>query len=489
MTAAETSESSMESTSTAVEVAPRPSLRIVPGRSFSGPLASRSQRRGVGMWLVILGGLVDAAIITAVPAILFADELRDNTRGAGRLWFIYTVVALALVAPGMRRGRQVHRPSETLGFLVTRLGLAPVITVVVSRWAYVLDETVWLGLVCITVPAVLVGRLVVFKLTHVVRSRGYDLEDTLIVGSGPMGRGLALAMEHNPEMGLTPMGFVDDETLDDVAYPVFGVPADLAAIIEETGARHVVLAFSSTPDEDLVDSVRRCAALPALFYVVPRFFELGVSVERDGFEIDGIALVRLRRPGHGHGAWWSKRVFDIVVSGLLMIVTFPLFLATAIAVKMTSPGPVFFRQLRVGLNGVPFEMIKFRSMTVNDDESTQWTVDDDERVTTVGAFIRRSHIDELPQLLNVLRGDMSIVGPRPERPHFVDQFTEEIDRYDDRHRVPVGITGWAQVHGFWGDSSIETRVRLDNRYIENWSPWRDLVIGLRTIPTLLGKRR
>jgi lipopolysaccharide/colanic/teichoic acid biosynthesis glycosyltransferase len=143
----------------------------------------------------------------------------------------------------------------------------------------------------------------------------------------------------------------------------------------------------------------------------------------------------------------------------------------------------------VGIGGRPFEILKFRTMKVNDDSATQWSVDEDDRVTAAGRFLRPSHLDELPQLLNVLRGEMSLVGPRPERPHFVEQFGAEIDGYHYRHRVPVGITGWAQVNGYWGDTSIERRVRLDNRYIENWSLWRDLVIGLRTIPTLLGRRR
>lgn len=489
MTAAETSDSRVQPEADTADADTRPALRVIPGRSFPGPLASRSQRRGVGLWLAILSVVIDGAIIMAMPALLFYDEISNGTKSEGRLFAIYCVIALAMISPEFRRGRQVRRPSETLGFLVTRLGLAPIITIVVSRWAYQLDEGVWLGIVGATVPAVLLGRLLMFKLTNSVRARGFDLEDTLIVGSGPLGRSLALAMEHNPEMGLTPMGFIDDAPDDDLDYPILGIPSDLAEILEQSACRHVVLAYSSVPDADIVDAVRRCSALPATFYVVPRFFELGVSVERAGFEIDGIALVRLRRPGHGHDAWWFKRIFDVVVSAGLLLVTAPLLVACAIAVKLSSAGPVLFRQQRIGLHGIPFEIIKFRSMTVNDDESTQWSVEDDERVTRVGAILRRTHLDELPQLFNVVRGDMSIVGPRPERPHFVDQFGEEIEGYHDRHRMPVGITGWAQVHGFWGDSSIETRVRLDNRYIENWSPWRDLVIGLRTIPTLLGKRR
>jgi lipopolysaccharide/colanic/teichoic acid biosynthesis glycosyltransferase len=174
---------------------------------------------------------------------------------------------------------------------------------------------------------------------------------------------------------------------------------------------------------------------------------------------------------------------------VLLLLVSPIMLACAVAVKLTSPGPVFFRQVRIGIGGRPFEILKFRTMRVNEDSATQWSVTDDDRVTVVGKVLRPSHLDELPQLFNVLKGEMSLVGPRPERPHFVEQFGEQIDGYHFRHRVPVGITGWAQVNGYWGDTSIETRVRLDNRYIENWSLWRDLVIGMRTIPTLLGKRR
>ena len=161
-----------------------------------------------------------------------------------------------------------------------------------------------------------------------------------------------------------------------------------------------------------------------------------------------------------------------------------------IAVKLTSAGPVFFRQVRIGIGGRPFEILKFRTMRVNEDSATQWSVHRRRSGHPGrGASSARRTWTSSPQLLNVLRGEMSLVGPRPERPHFVEQFGEEIDGYHVRHRVPVGMTGWAQVNGYWGDTSIETRVRLDNRYIENWSLWRDLVIGLRTIPTLLGKRR
>ena len=332
------------------------------------------------------------------------------------------------------------------------------------------------------------GRLVMFKLIQRARRRGYDLEDTLIVGAGPVGVEVARALEENPEFGLLPSGFVDrfDERLP---LPIVGRPERLYEVLEQTQVRNVVLAFGAASEAELVTAIRRCSVLPVQFYTVPRFFELGVTAANVGHEVDGFALVPMRRPGHGHSMWPLKRAFDLIVASILLLLVSPVLLVCALLVKLSSPGPVLFKQVRVGVSGIPFQIYKLRSMRVNDDHHTTWSVDDDQRVTKIGHMLRQTHLDELPQLFNVIRGDMSIVGPRPERPYFVEQFTSEIDGYGDRHRVPVGITGWAQVNGYWGNTSIEARVRLDNRYIENWSPWRDLVIALRTIPTLLGRRR
>lgn len=448
---------------------------------------TRSQRRGVGLWLLITGVCLDAAIVSIIPVVAWHDYVFERG-GNLKLVMVYCVIAVAMLAPTHRRGRLVTRPSEVSGTVIVRLALAPLVAATLTWWIVSIDKGILTMLVVVTAPAVLLGRLLMFKLVHTVRTHGYDLEDTIVVGAGPIGRDLALGLEENPDIGLMACGFVDrfDEELP---YPLMGRPEDLPQVLEESGVRHVVLSFGGAPDPELVRYVRLCDHLPVQFYSVPRFFELGTNIDRRGFEIDGIAVVPLKSPGRRHAMWRFKRLFDMTVSVGLLALTSPLFLLCAIAVRLSSPGPIFFRQQRVGLDGKPFEMIKFRSMRVNDDSSTQWTVDEDDRVTSVGRFLRKSHLDELPQLVNVVRGEMSIVGPRPERPHFVNQFQQDIDGYNDRHRVPVGITGWAQVNGFWGDSSIETRVRLDNRYIENWSPWRDLVIGLRTIPTLLGKRR
>jgi len=168
----------------------------------------------------------------------------------------------------------------------------------------------------------------------------------------------------------------------------------------------------------------------------------------------------------------------------------PLLLLVALVVKLTSPGPILFHQRRIGQHGREIEVPKFRSLRVNHDSDTQWNVDDDPRVTWIGRILRRTAIDELPQLWSVLKGDMTLVGPRPERPLFVRRFTADIDGYGDRHRVPVGLTGWAQVHGLRGDTSIEERARFDNQYIEHWSLWRDVVVLFRTVAEVArGARR
>jgi exopolysaccharide biosynthesis polyprenyl glycosylphosphotransferase len=186
-----------------------------------------------------------------------------------------------------------------------------------------------------------------------------------------------------------------------------------------------------------------------------------------------------------------KRGLDVLVAGVGLLAAAPVLAVAAVAVHVSSPGPILFRQMRVGRGGRAFALLKFRSMRMNDDSDTAWSVADDDRVTPVGRFLRRTSLDELPQLLNILSGDMSLVGPRPERPHFVEQFVETIPGYRDRLRVPVGLTGWAQVHGLRGDTSIADRVRFDNAYIENWSLWLDIVILARTIREALmgGERR
>ena len=469
---------------------------VLPDVVLNDPVEAvpQQQRRAVGRTLVMMGHAFDFVAL-ALPLTLGRLVLSQPI--SFRLIGLFALVGTVLLWPTARRGRLAVAPSEGLSSVIARLGLAPVVTLIIVSIVQLgkfgtpsasINVFALVQIVLATIPLVLLGRLIGFRLVGRVRAKGYDLEDTLIIGIGPVGIEVARALEDNPEFGLVPCGFIDrfDE---DVPLPLVGRPEHLPAILERTGVRHVILAFGAAGEEELVGIIRRCQDRMVQFYAVPRLFELGVSAEDVGHEVAGLPLVPVRRPGVSASLWPAKRAFDVVTSAALITLVAPLLLACAAAVKLTSRGPVFFRQIRIGIGGRPFEILKFRSMTVNDDSATQWSVNEDDRVTAVGRFLRPTHLDELPQLFNVLRGEMSLVGPRPERPHFVQQFGAEIDGYHFRHRVPVGITGWAQVNGYWGDTSIETRVRLDNRYIENWSLWRDLVIGLRTIPTLLGKRR
>jgi exopolysaccharide biosynthesis polyprenyl glycosylphosphotransferase len=248
----------------------------------------------------------------------------------------------------------------------------------------------------------------------------------------------------------------------------------------------VIVAFGLVPETELVAVIRRCQSRDVDVWVVPRFFELGLRPHaRDTHEVWGIPLSRLPRTALRTYQWRVKRAFDFVAASAALVMLAPLSLLVALVVKVSSPGPVFFRQVRIGQRGRPFELLKFRTMRVNDDSLTTWSVASDSRVTPIGRFLRRTCLDELPQFLNVARGDMSLVGPRPERPHFVDIFRGTVRHYDDRHRVPVGLTGLAQVNGLRGDTSIEERAVFDNNYIENWSLWFDITIMFRTVIAIL----
>jgi exopolysaccharide biosynthesis polyprenyl glycosylphosphotransferase len=311
-----------------------------------------------------------------------------------------------------------------------------------------------------------------------------------VIGAGQVAERLARILEVHADYGLQPIGFLDDGPIESLGLPVLGGVDDLDDVLRDHRIDRIVIAFGSYRSSDLVHIIRHCENSSVEMYVVPRFFELGLQgVPRDAEMVWGFPLVRLRRSTVRSGNRRVKRVFDCCVAGGLLAVTAPIFGALALGVKLSSPGPVYFRQRRIGMNGHEVEILKFRSMQENDESDTQWSVDDDARVTRLGNIMRKTSLDELPQLWNVVRGDMSLVGPRPERPHFVQRFSEEVSGYDDRHRVPVGLTGLAQVHGLRGDTSIEDRAWLDNHYIENWSAMSDLAILARTAGAIVRQAR
>jgi exopolysaccharide biosynthesis polyprenyl glycosylphosphotransferase len=338
----------------------------------------------------------------------------------------------------------------------------------------------------IVAVAVVTNRALVYATNRRWRRLGRLVDRTLIVGAGEIGVRTASILREHPELGLVPIGFVDHMSGADLTLPIVGGMNDLDYIIRSHGVDRIIIAFGKIREPEMIPVLRTCDRLSVEVHVLPRLFELGVAPETATTDdLWGVQCVRLRRAALRSGAWAVKRVFDVVVSGLLLILSAPVLALAALAVRLSGRGPIFHRQARVGQHGDVFELLKFRTMHVNSDADTTWSVADDERRTAAGKILRRTGLDELPQLINVLRGDMSLVGPRPERPHFVDRFRVAVQRYDDRHRVPAGITGWAQVHGLRGDTSIQERAVFDNHYVEHWSLWTDVLILLRTIPTLL----
>jgi exopolysaccharide biosynthesis polyprenyl glycosylphosphotransferase len=344
---------------------------------------------------------------------------------------------------------------------------------------------------------VLIARAASYWLIRTVRSRGLIAEPTLVVGTGELGHAIANTLFEHPEYGLKPVGILghsvahrgrDPElrSIDRLPLPLMGSVDRLDRVVREQRIRRVIVAFDRTSEEGMLHVLRKCDRLPVEVHVMPRLFELGVApASPTTDDVWGISLMRLKRSAHRSLQWRMKRVVDIVVAGVLLILTAPVMIVSIIAIRATSAGPAFFRQVRVGQRGQRFRVIKLRTMYVNEDGDTAWTIDGNHRVTRVGRFLRETSIDELPQLINVLMGQMSLVGPRPERPFFSDRFQRRISGYEDRQRVPAGITGWAQVHGLRGDTSVTERSRFDNQYIEHWSIWQDTVILARTFGAVL----
>ncbi len=340
--------------------------------------------------------------------------------------------------------------------------------------------------------AVLLFRRIAYTVVKQARCRGKVRHRTLIVGAGQVGTRLARTLLDHRDYGLDPVGFVDSwpsEQPPERPLPVLGGYDRLAELIREHAVRDVIVAFGGVRESDLVDILRTCDRLDVEVFLIPRLFELHRH-SRYSDEVWGIPLQRVRRAVYRSPWWKVKRLIDVGVSAAALVVLSPVLLACALAVRYEGGPGILFRQVRVGVDGRPFEVLKFRSLKpVDETESqTNWNIKHDDRLGPVGKFLRASSLDELPQLWNILRGDMSLVGPRPERPHFVDQFSTHIPRYTARHRVPAGLTGWAQAHGLRGDTSIEERARFDNYYIENWSPWLDTKIVFKTVGQVLRRQ-
>jgi Undecaprenyl-phosphate glucose phosphotransferase len=328
-------------------------------------------------------------------------------------------------------------------------------------------------------------RFSIRKYLETMWSTGVGVRRTLIVGAGYAGRALADKLLDHPATGLKPVGFADDDPLKRVegyrGLVVLGTTSEVTALIRAHEVDTVFLALPVEAYRTMLTILKEVGNQIVDLKVVPDLFQY-VTFRAGIEDFDGLPVINLTQmPLEG---WNSlvKRTMDVALSALGLVALAVLFPILALAIWLEDRGPIFYAQERMGLDGRLFRMLKFRSMRVDaEDDGARWTEENDPRRTRVGAFLRQTSLDELPQLINVFKGEMSLVGPRPERPEFVSTFKEKFPQYMLRHRVRAGITGWAQVHGWRGNTSLSKRIEYDLYYIENWSVGLDVKILWLTV--------
>ncbi len=334
----------------------------------------------------------------------------------------------------------------------------------------------------LSVAALSLKRAVLRLILRRARRLGFNQKTVLLIGSGEMARRYCRELSADPSLGYRVAGYLaggQGALPDELAR--LGTLEELERVLETQPPDEVVSAlelyeFSRTPR-----IIQVCDKAGIRLSIIPPYAQFMPSHPQFD-ELNGIPLMNVRRvPLDSVFNAFCKRAMDILGSAVLLVLASPVMLVCAVGVKLSSPGPVIFRQRRVGRNNKPFDMYKFRSMRLNDAQDSAWSTARDDRRTRFGSFLRKCSLDELPQLWNVLRGDMSLVGPRPELPHFVEQFKEDVPLYMVKHQVRPGITGWAQVNGFRGDTSIEGRIQCDIYYIEHWSLLFDIQILFMTL--------
>ena len=458
------------------------------GRSASaGALAHVSRRPGpwpvdearrrlpgqLCAWMLVLP--IDGAALLA-PALL-ASRYRLAMVGLA-------TVGLALLTGGQRYRARLHiSVLDELPTIIARL-LATVALVAGVVLLVGGDTTAFLPLAFLGAGLVLLGRTITTHAIRLARTRGLVARPTVFVGGAGLTGHLAEMLLEQPKYGLRPIGFVDDHGCPE-AEKVIPRLADLEQlddVVASLGVQVIVVSEGDLPESRLVELVRRPPCAPCDLLVVPRLHDFCTQTAL-GDHIACVPIMRIRTPSLHGPSWVLKRLFDVTLATTALVVLAPVMAVCALAVRLESGGDVLFRQERVGRDGTVFTCLKFCTLAPRsrEESATLWSVAGDPRVGLVGRFLRRSSLDELPQLWNILRGDMTTVGPRPERPHFVAKFAAELPRYGLRHRVPSGLTGLAQVSGLRGDSSVVDRARFDNFYIENWSLWLDVKVLLRTV--------
>ena len=375
--------------------------------------------------------------------------------------------------------------SVTIGVLI---GIA--LTVVVYSTDFEIPRAMVLYAWLLNIILIMIGRSIFAYARHRLQQRGIGRDRALIVGSGEMARVVLQRILWSPQLGYEIVGVVaagDEE--DDVAdedgmiagVQILGQVYELPDLIDQKEIDEVIIAIPEKGHREAVKIIAMCERGEVSIKVFPDIFQM-VATQPTIDDLGGLPLLSVRDYAMRGYLLVIKRILDFLLAATILVFFSPLILLVALAIRVESPGSVFFVQERMGLDGKPFKILKFRSMR-NDAErgGPGWTVKDDPRQTRLGRWLRRLDIDEWPQLINVLLGEMSLVGPRPEQPYYVEQFRNSVPRYMDRHRARAGMTGWAQVNGLRGDTSVAERTKFDLWYIENWSLLLDVKIVVRTI--------
>lgn len=419
-------------------------------------------------------------------------------------WLFVPIVIVALATRGMYR-RSIRRNFlDEFGPVQTSVALA---VLVLMAYMVAVDSQ---GQPSHVMMRIWISAAVALALVRAVRAQGQRIlrrrfrasAPTLIIGGGQLAHQIVARTQQMPEYGLCPVGILDHKAPDLSAkldglptydVPYLGTPAEFTEVAVATRAEDLIVAFSDVPTDDLVSAIRSAHQLGIRVWLIPRLFDtIGAAARVE--HLGGIPLLVLPHINPRGWQFLLKGAIDRTLSSVGLLMISPVFLTLALLVRLSSPGPIFFKQERVGRDGKPFGCYKFRSMRpprASDAEfelktgSAPGGVEGVDRRTAIGKFMRKTSLDELPQLLNVINGDMSLVGPRPERPEFVELFDAQIRRYGERHRVKAGVTGWAQVNGLRGQTSIADRAEWDNYYIENWSVWLDIKILFLTVPAVL----
>lgn len=401
---------------------------------------------------------------------------------------ILLIWGFAFRAFGLYRPRRIASHLSEV-FDITKACILSVLVLVAVTFffrQYEFSRLVFLFFGVITVAALSIERWLFREILHYLRKKGYNLRYAVVVGAGDLSRAFLKRIEMHPEIGIKISGIIvtdrNEVGKDLEGFKAIAVYDDMRKIIRDKGIDQVIIALEWEQHSKVADVLKSIGDEMVDIKVVPDIYEF-MTVRGGIDELDGLPIISLQgTPLYG----WNivaKRGADIIFSVIAITIAAPLMALIALLIKITSPGPVFYKQERMGIGGDTFRMLKFRSMKMDAEKETGavWAKADDPRRTRFGTFLRKTSLDELPQFFNVLKGDMSIVGPRPERPVFIEEFRRNIPRYMLRHKMKAGITGWAQVNGLRGDTNLKKRIEYDLYYIENWSLSLDIKIMWLTL--------